>query len=120
MTPASRLCWRATIVSLLSEPQPTTMSTLHLVFAGTALTDCLRAAVVGDAVLLLADGVYAAAAGNPQALQAAQDRAIQVHVHALDRRARGLLLLPEPAPADCDDDGFVRLTEQHARVVSWY
>ena len=109
------------IVSLLSEPQPATMSTLHLVFAGTALTDCLRAAMAGDAVLLLADGVYAAAAGShPQALRAAQERGIQVHVHALDRRARGLLLLPEPAPADCDDDGFVRLTEQHARVVSWY
>lgn len=96
------------------------MSTLHLVFATNALADCLRAAVAGDAVLLLGDGVYAAAGGNGPGLRSAQESAIQVRVHALDRRARGLSRLPEPAPADCDDDGFVALTEQHARVVSWF
>lgn len=98
------------------------MSTLHLVFAGNALADCLRAAVAGDAVLLLGDGVYAAARGHPQApaLRAAQERNLMLHVHALDSCARGLSGQFSTTLINCDDDGFVVLTEQHARVVSWF
>ncbi|MFP5440335.1 MAG: sulfurtransferase complex subunit TusB [Gammaproteobacteria bacterium] len=102
------------------------MSSLHLVFtspwAGNALADCLRAASAGDAVLLLQDGVYAAAGGEKARGLLAQARQQAVHVHLLspDLAARGLQ--PDagcPAQA-VSDDGFVALTEQHARVVSWF
>lgn len=102
------------------------MSSLHLVFtspwAGNALADCLRAAADGDAVLLLQDGVYAAGDGTRgrELLAQARQQQLRVNVLSPDLAARGL----RPA-GDCDaqaisDDGFVALTEQHARIVSWF
>lgn len=96
------------------------MSTLHLVFtaptAGSALDDCLRAAQKGDAVLLLQDGVYAVAA--PPTSTASQAAGVSLNALAVDAQARGLDT--DNSVQLVDDAGFVALTEQHARVVSWF
>lgn len=102
------------------------MSTLHLVAAspaaGSALTDALRTAAPGDAVLLLQDGVYAAAEGAAwnALLAAASMRQVQLHVLRDDAQARGLGTRLHTLVTTVDDDGFVALTERHARVVSWW
>lgn len=101
------------------------MSSLHLVSiaptAGTALTDCLRVARAGDALLLLGDGVYALAA--PAAMAAlAQAAATGIALHALvaDSDARGLASRVPTGITLVDDNGFVALTEKYARCISWF
>lgn len=102
------------------------MNSLHLVFtspwAGTALADCLRAASAGDAVLLLQDGVYAAAGGEKARLLLAQAMQQQLPVRLLspDLVARGLQPDAGCPAQPVGDDGFVALTEQHARIISWF
>lgn len=102
------------------------MSSLHLVFtspwAGTALTDCLRAASAGDAVLLLQDGVYAAAGGEKarELLAQAVRQQLPVHLLSPDLAARGLQPDAGCPAQPVSDDGFVALTEQHERIVSWF
>ncbi|MFZ5755652.1 MAG: sulfurtransferase complex subunit TusB [Pseudomonadota bacterium] len=96
------------------------MGTLHLVMSASpgALTDCLRAALPGDAVLLLQDGVYAAASIVPGA---GGHEGVALHIHDTDARARALPAETRLAGMTAvDDDGFVALTENHARVVSWF
>ena len=85
------------------------MATLHLVNHARALPACLARAGTDDAVLLLEDGVYAAAAPLPRA----------VFVLEADVRARGLgTRLPAEA-AVIDDAGFVDLVVAHQPVVTW-
>lgn len=102
------------------------MSTLHLLFspptAGTALADCLRAASDGDTVLLLQDGVYAAVARAtaPAALlREAVGSGVTVAALAPDVAARGIGAGLHAGIELVDDDGFVELTEQYPRTLSW-
>ncbi|MEE4381556.1 MAG: sulfurtransferase complex subunit TusB [Pseudomonadales bacterium] len=100
------------------------MSTLHLVNRpperGDGLAAALRVAAPGDAVLLLEDGVYAAARGTEGAtLLAGRDASVTLHVLEPDLRARGLAgRLVEDAEA-VDDAGFVALAVVHGRTASW-
>lgn len=103
------------------------MSTLHLVStpptAGTALADCLRVVASGDSLLLLQEGVYAAVAhaATPAALlREAAAAGVALNALAADVAARGLTGRLHPGIALVDDDGFVALTERHARTASWF
>ena len=83
-------------------------------FTHTSLESCLRFINAGDAILLLEDGVYAAARGTrrsalvEQALQSAPVYAMQA-----DLKARGLSDLIEGIQV-VDYDTFVELLEQHS------
>lgn len=98
------------------------MSSLHLVSisptAGTALADCLRVARAGDALLLLGDGVHALAV--PAMLSGAAAAGIALHALVADSDARGLAGRIPPGITLVDDNGFVALTERHARCISWF
>lgn len=100
------------------------VNSLHLVFtspaAGSAFADALRAAAPGDAVLLLQDGAYAAVAGAAWSDALAAAGNVRLHALAADVAARGIVARLHPAVSTVDDDGFVALTEHHARVVSWF
>ena len=115
------------------------MAVLHLIgrspAESRALEQCLARAGEGDAVLLIEDGVYAAAEGSvsDEILRAAGR--IIVYVLVPDLEARGLDIgnprlraagetsgPPSPAPAlhPVDYRGFVNLTAIHHPVVSWF
>jgi tRNA 2-thiouridine synthesizing protein B len=87
-------------------------------FRNSALENCLRLAQKGDVILLLEDGVYAAAAGT--ARSSLIERAVKQHaVYAIDAdlKARGLgNLIKEVRVASYAD--FVDLVEQHP-VHAW-
>lgn len=100
------------------------MNTLHLVFTrGDALQDCLRAAAAEDTVLLLQDAVYDAIAGAPGSaglLRAAAADGVALCALAPDAEARAVATLLHPGIRLVDDDGFVALTEDFPRCVSWF
>ena len=82
------------------------------------LESALRIAPSGEPILLVEDGVYAAAAGAASADLVRQ--ALEQHpVYALqaDLEARGLARLVDGVQV-IDYDGFVELVEQH-HVVPW-
>ena len=87
-------------------------------FQNSALEDCLRLARDGDVILLLEDGVYAAAAGTVKS--SLIERAVKQHVvYAIgaDLKARGLdKLIKEVRIASYGD--FVDLVEKHP-VHAW-
>jgi tRNA 2-thiouridine synthesizing protein B len=86
------------------------MATLHLVNRPSALASCLETARDEDTILLLEDGVYAAAASDVDRPLHAID--VDVMARGLSRRLRENVTL-----ASYDD--FVRLVEDHQPVVSW-
>ncbi len=82
-------------------------------FANTALESCLRFVSDGDAVLLLEDGVYAAAEGTTRsALIEAALKRVEVYVMTPDVEARGVKGLIEGVKLASYAD-FVKLLEQH-------
>ena len=85
------------------------MSLVHLVSRASALDACLRYVGPDDAVLLFADGVYAAAAA----------RAAKAVVAAVedDATARGIRI--EPPVKAIGYDGFVDLVVAHDASVTW-
>jgi tRNA 2-thiouridine synthesizing protein B len=87
-------------------------------FQNSALENCLRLARDGDVILLLEDGVYAAAAGTVKSSlieQAVKRHA--VYVIEADLKARGLgSLVKEVRVASYGD--FVDLVEKHP-VHAW-
>ena len=85
------------------------MSLLHLVSQASALDACLRYVGPDDAVLLLADGVYAAAAA----------RTVEATVSAIedDAKARGVKI--ELPVESVSYDGFVDLVAAHDASVTW-
>ena len=85
------------------------MSLVHLVSRASALDACLRYVGPDDAVLLLADGVYAAA-------QARASKAVVAAIEA-DAAARGIRL--EPPVRAIGYDGFVALVVAHDASVTW-
>ena len=99
------------------------MAVLHLVSRAPGesrvLEQCLARLGKGDALLLLQNGVYAAAPAAAALREAA--RSHEVYLLAPDAEARGLTpqALMEAARL-LDDEGFVELTLRHARILSWY
>ena len=87
------------------------MSVLHLVAAPGALDACVAHVVEGDAVLLLGDGVHAAADPRLAALDAP--------VAAIDEDAAGRAVALPPPVRPLGYDGFVALVVDHDASVSW-
>lgn len=99
------------------------MSSLHTVNkpprSGSALAECLRAARPGDAVLLIEDGVYAAATGS-DALPRIQADGLRLYALRADIAARGLERHLADGVELVDDAGFVGLCCEYRTVCSWY
>ena len=89
-------------------------------FENKALESCLTYARKGSAVLLIEDGVYAAARGtavSPQ-LQAAQ-KTVSVYALKSDVEARGMQNRVMDGVRLVDYGGFVDLVVEHDAVQSW-
>ena len=86
------------------------MATLHVVNKAAAWADCEPLLCRGDTVLLIEDGVYAAAhLGDTISVRALEP----------DVRARGLLDRLGPGIGLASFDDFVALVVGHDRVVTW-
>ena len=85
------------------------MSLVHVVSRASALDACLRYVGPDDAVLLLGDGVYAAAAAR-------ETKAVVAAIED-DATARGIQL--EPPVKAVGYDGFVDLVVAHDASVTW-
>ena len=85
-----------------------------------ALDSCLRLALPESAVLLIEDGVYAAAKGNADAgaLHAACGR-LQVYALQPDCDARGITSTLAEGITLVDYGGFVDLVAQRKTTHSW-
>ena len=85
-----------------------------------ALEACLRFARQGSAVLLIEDGVYAAARGTAFAQQV-QEALKSVSIYALkpDVEARGMQNRVMDGIRLVDYGGFVDLVVEHNAVQSW-
>lgn len=101
------------------------MTVLHLAsrspLESRALSNCLDRLGEGDAVLLLADGVYAVVseAGIGLLLQI-RAKHCQCHVLLPDLEARGLVAAGLPAEiSPVDYPGFVALTLEHRHILTW-
>lgn len=97
---------------------------LHIVnrspLARTSFASCLRVAQPGSAVLLIEDGVYAAACGTEAAARI-DERAGGLRFYALgpDLQARGLADRIVETVRVVDYEGFVDLVAEHEAVQSW-
>jgi len=89
-------------------------------FEHKALESCLRFAQKGSAVLLIEDGVYAAARDTAVAAQV-KDAMQRVSVYALksDIEARGMQSRVMDGVRLVDYGGFVDLVVEHNAVQSW-
>jgi len=89
-------------------------------FEHRALESCLRYARQGSAVLLIEDGVYAAARDTAVAKQV-QEALKSVSIYALkpDLEARGMQNRVMDGVRLVDYGGFVDLVVEHDAVQSW-
>jgi len=89
-------------------------------FEHRALETCLRFARQGSAVLLIEDGVYAAARDTAVSTQV-QEALKRVSVYALkpDLEARGMQNRVMDGVRLVDYEGFVDLVVEHHAVQSW-
>jgi tRNA 2-thiouridine synthesizing protein B len=89
-------------------------------FEHRALESCLRYARQGSAVLLIEDGVYAAARDTAVAKQV-QEALKSVSIYALkpDLEARGMQNRVIDGVRLVDYEGFVDLVVEHNAVQSW-
>ena len=89
-------------------------------FEHRALESCLKFARRGSAVLLIEDGVYAAARDTAVSQQV-QDALKSVSVYALkpDVEARGMQHRVMDGVRLVDYEGFVDLVVEHNAVQSW-
>ena len=89
-------------------------------FEHRALATCLKFARQGSAVLLIEDGVYAAA-GNTAVSSQMQEALKSVPIYALkpDVEARGLQTRVMDGIRLVDYEGFVDLVAEHSAVQSW-
>lgn len=96
-------------------------STLHTVNkAGNPpalLHSCLRMSSSGDAILLLQDGVYLV---NSPILTQLVDSGVDVFILRADMEARGLAMNPELRINPVDYAGFVALSCQYSKTISWF
>ena len=89
-------------------------------FDNTTLETCLKFASQGSAVLLIEDGVYAAARGTAVSKRV-QDALRRVSIYALkpDLEARGMQDRIMEGVHVVDYGGFVDLVVEHNTVQSW-
>ena len=89
-------------------------------FDDKTLETCLKFARQGSAVLLIEDGVYAAARDTAVARQV-QDAMKRVSIYALkpDVEARGMQNRVMDGVRLVDYEGFVDLVTEHDAVQSW-
>ncbi len=89
-------------------------------FDNGTLRTCLKYARQGSAVLLIEDGVYAAAKDTAVAKQV-QDAMGSVSIYALrpDVEARGMQNRVMDGVRLVDYEGFVDLVVEHSAVQSW-
>ena len=89
-------------------------------FDNGTLQTCLKFARQGSAVLLIEDGVYAAAKDTAVAKQV-QEALKSVPIYALkpDVEARGLQARVMDGVRLVDYEGFVDLVAEHSAVQSW-
>lgn len=89
-------------------------------FEHRALESCLRYALQGSAVLLIEDGVYAAASDTAVSKQV-QDAMQRLSICALkpDVEARGMQNRVMDGVRLVDYEGFVDLVVEHSAVQSW-
>ena len=89
-------------------------------FEHKALETCLKFARQGAAVLLIEDGVYAAARDTAVSKQV-QEALKSVSIYALkpDVEARGLQTRVMDGIRLVDYEGFVDLVAEHSAVQSW-
>ena len=89
-------------------------------FENRTLETCLRFARQGSAVLLIEDGVYAAARGTAVSTQV-QEAMKSVPIYALkpDVEARGMQNRVMDGVRLVDYGGFVDLVAEHDAVQSW-
>ena len=89
-------------------------------FENRALESCLRYALKGSAVLLIEDGVYAAARGTAfsKAVEAAM-RDVTIYALSPDLAARGMQNRVMDGVRLVDYGGFVDLVVEHNAVQSW-
>jgi tRNA 2-thiouridine synthesizing protein B len=95
---------------------------LHTLSCGPghpAVKDCVAMLRADDALLLLGDGVYIAMQHSGDGL-ALQQSGASLYVLDADARAAGVQQRLAACFTVVDDDGFVRLTEQHAQQMAWY
>ena len=83
----------------------------------TVYRQALRALADGDSLLLIEDRVLGALPAQQALWSALPGRLLAL---AEDLEARGLSEHCAPGVEVVDVDGFVRLTEEADRVVSWY
>ncbi|HUL95845.1 MAG TPA: sulfurtransferase complex subunit TusB [Usitatibacter sp.] len=89
-------------------------------FENKALESCLRYARKGSAVLLIEDGVYAAARNTAvsKAIEAAM-KEVSIYALAPDVAARGMQNRVMDGVRLVDYGGFVDLVVEHNAVQSW-
>jgi tRNA 2-thiouridine synthesizing protein B len=89
-------------------------------FENKALESCLRYARKGSAVLLIEDGVYAAARDTAvsKAIEAAM-KEVSIYALAPDVSARGMQNRVMDGVRLVDYGGFVDLVVEHNAVQSW-
>ena len=89
-------------------------------FDNKTFETCLKFARQGSAVLLIEDGVYAAA-GNTAVSKQVQEALQRVSIYALkpDVEARGMQNRVMDGVCLVDYEGFVDLVTEHNAVQSW-
>ncbi len=99
------------------------MTTLHTISKAPSDTSlwqsCLSALLPGDALLMIENGVYAASQTSIiRQLQSMND--VSLYLLSADIEARGLAEQIRTEATLVDDQQFVALCCQHAKVVSWF
>ena len=98
--------------------------TLHILsaspFEGSCLEQCRRVIGADDALLLTADGVYAALGDAAAVLRELQAAGVAIFALAEDCAARGIDTRLPAHVTTVDYGGFVDLAVAHPRTVSWF
>ena len=90
-------------------------------FDNPALQTCLKHARQGSAVLLIEDGVYAAAKETVVAAQIQEAlKSVSIYALAPDLAARGMQDRVMDGIRLVDYEGFVDLVVEHNTVQSWF
>lgn len=96
---------------------------LHIVnkspYERNALDSCLRLALPASAVLLIEDGVYAAARGGAAAEKLQKAKSLKLYALSPDLEARGLKERVIDGVTLVDYAGFVELVTAHNTNQSW-
>jgi tRNA 2-thiouridine synthesizing protein B len=101
------------------------MSRLHTVnkspFTSNCLASCLRLASLGDGILLIEDGVYAALINSDFSANLAQaTERFTFYALGPDLQARGVIDQVCAKVQIVDYRGFVELATQYAKVQAWF